>query len=162
MQAIQEDYYFQMYFDLLPIWGFIGTVEKVLRPGTTEFQHKLFTHSHFDVHFNSDRVIEIVLTPRNEEDAAVDVSEGTVEQAGQGGLEVEFTYSVSWHETRRPFAQRLEHYEQHRHDPIHLEVCASCLRNKKKSTTSSIGTTRSTSRCAPLLQRRDLIRKKRL
>jgi len=32
-KAVKDDYYFQMYYDDLPLWGFIGKVEKILRPG---------------------------------------------------------------------------------------------------------------------------------
>ncbi len=49
----------QMFFDDLPIWGFIGKVEKLLRPGEKpELRFYLFTHIHFDIHYNEDRVIE--------------------------------------------------------------------------------------------------------
>jgi hypothetical protein len=48
-----------MFFDDLPIWGFIGKVEKLLRPGEKpELRFYLFTHIHFDIHYNEDRVIE--------------------------------------------------------------------------------------------------------
>jgi hypothetical protein len=119
-QAIQDDWYFQMYYDLLPIWGFIGTVKKILKPGTTEFQQYLYTHMHFDIHYNDDRVIEIVIAPQGEDNGVVDVSEGTM-PAGQK-MAVEFTYSATWHSTKLPFSKRLEHYDRHRRDPIHLEV----------------------------------------
>ena len=36
-KAVEEDYYFQMYYDDLPIWGFIGKIEKILKPGTFLF-----------------------------------------------------------------------------------------------------------------------------
>ena len=29
VQAVREDYYFQMFYDDLPIWGFIGRLESV-------------------------------------------------------------------------------------------------------------------------------------
>ena len=32
-RAVKNDYYFQMSFDDLPIWGFIGKVEKIMRGG---------------------------------------------------------------------------------------------------------------------------------
>jgi len=49
----------QMYYDDLPIWGFIGKVEKILHPGDrTEYKYYLFTHIHFDILYNGKRVIE--------------------------------------------------------------------------------------------------------
>lgn len=29
-QAVRDDWYFQMYYDNLPVWGFIGKVEKII------------------------------------------------------------------------------------------------------------------------------------
>ena len=37
----------QMYYDDLPVWGFIGKVEKVVKTGTRKYF--LFTHFHFEV-----------------------------------------------------------------------------------------------------------------
>ena len=43
---MKEDYYFQMFYDDLPIWGFVGKFEKVERPppAATEYRYYLFTH----------------------------------------------------------------------------------------------------------------------
>lgn len=29
-QAVKDDWYFQMYYDNLPVWGFVGKVEKII------------------------------------------------------------------------------------------------------------------------------------
>ena len=44
MQAVKEDYYFQMFYDDLPIWGFVGKMEKVDKPHGSEYRYFLFTH----------------------------------------------------------------------------------------------------------------------
>ncbi|MCO5574995.1 hypothetical protein L7F22_028792 [Adiantum nelumboides] len=51
--AVKQDYYFQMYYDDLPIWGFIGRIDD------QELKYLLSTHLHFEVLYNQDRVIEI-------------------------------------------------------------------------------------------------------
>ena len=43
-QAVREDYYFQMFYDDLPIWGFVGKMEKIPKPHGTEHRYYLFTH----------------------------------------------------------------------------------------------------------------------
>ena len=58
-KAVEEDYYFQMYYDDLPIWGFVGKIEKILKPNAPEMRYYLFTHVHFDVAYNGDKVVEI-------------------------------------------------------------------------------------------------------
>ena len=44
-----------MFMDDLPIWGFIGKVERVAE----EEKYSLFTHIHFDIQYNGDRVIQV-------------------------------------------------------------------------------------------------------
>ena len=75
MQAVKEDYYFQMFYDDLPIWGFIGKLEKLLKPTGTEQRYYLFTHVHFDVAYNGDRIIEINVStdPSQTVDISADV-----------------------------------------------------------------------------------------
>ena len=41
---MKEDYYFQMFYDDLPIWGFVGRLEKISKPHGTEYRYYLFTH----------------------------------------------------------------------------------------------------------------------
>lgn len=51
----------QMFYDDLPVWGFIGKIEKILtQHGTSaDYRYFLFTHFHFDMSYNAERVIEI-------------------------------------------------------------------------------------------------------
>lgn len=90
----------QMYYDDLPLWGFIGKVEKILRPGQpAEMRYYLFTHVHFDISYNNDRVIEINVS--TDPLRTVDITEGE-------SIPVEFSYSVKWKETSIPFDRRME------------------------------------------------------
>lgn len=42
-----------MFLDDLPIWGFVGKVEKILHAGeVTHYKQYLFTHIHFDIRYN--------------------------------------------------------------------------------------------------------------
>lgn len=104
--AVEQDYYFQMFFDDLPLWGFIGKIPE-------EKRYLLFTHVHFDVKYNEDRVIEIsVSTDPNQ---AVDI---TTEK----DLEVDFTYSTKWESTETAFEHRMEKYQKYSFLPQHLEI----------------------------------------
>ena len=40
-KSVKDDYYFQMYYDDLPIWGFIGKIEKILKPGEFLFYFRM-------------------------------------------------------------------------------------------------------------------------
>ena len=48
-----------MFYDDLPIWGFIGKLEKLMKSSGNEYKYFMFTHMHFDISYNDDRVIEI-------------------------------------------------------------------------------------------------------
>jgi len=113
-KAVKDDYYFQMYYDDLPLWGFIGKVEKILRPGQpAEMRYYLFTHVHFDISYNNDRVIEINVS--TDPLRTVDITEGD-------SIPVEFSYSVKWKETSIPYDRRMEKYSRYSFLPQHLEI----------------------------------------
>ncbi|OAY85243.1 Transmembrane 9 superfamily member 3 [Ananas comosus] len=111
--AVTKDYYFQMYYDDLPIWGFIGKVDREGKTDPSEFKYFLFKHINFDVLYNNDRVIEI--NAYTDPNALVDITEDQ-------DIEVEFFYSVKWKETTTPFEKRMEKYSQTSSLPHHLEI----------------------------------------
>lgn len=42
-----------MFLDDLPIWGFVGKVEKIVHTGETPLiKYYLFTHIHFEIRYN--------------------------------------------------------------------------------------------------------------
>ncbi|XP_031483990.1 transmembrane 9 superfamily member 2-like [Nymphaea colorata] len=111
--AVLKDYYFQMYYDDLPIWGFIGKVEKDDQTDPGEFRYLLYKHIHFDISYNQDRVIEINV--QTDPNLAIDISE-------EKEIETEFLYSVKWKETEIPFDRRMDKFSQSSSTPQHLEI----------------------------------------
>ncbi|CAI5472168.1 unnamed protein product [Closterium sp. Yama58-4] len=107
--AVMNDYYFQMYYDDLPIWGFIGKVDT--DPKNQHFF--LFTHVHFEVEYNNDRVVEISVA--TDAGTAVDITEDKE-------MEVEFTYSAKWKQTDKSFDKRMDKYSRYSFLPQHLEI----------------------------------------
>ncbi|KAG6625463.1 hypothetical protein CIPAW_16G098800 [Carya illinoinensis] len=110
--AVIKDYYFQMYYDDLPIWGFIGKVDKEGKD-PSEYRYYLYKHIHFDIFYNKDRVIEI--NARTDPHALVDLTEDK-------SVEVEFLYTVKWKETNTPFDKRMDKYSHSSSLPHHLEI----------------------------------------
>ncbi|BBN04783.1 ABC-2 type transport system permease protein [Marchantia polymorpha subsp. ruderalis] len=104
--AVKNDYYFQMYYDDLPIWGFIGKAKE-------DNKFSLFTHVHFDINYNGDRVIEINVS--TDPKYAKDISDDTDQK-------VEFTYSAKWKAVDTPFDRRMEKYSKYSFLPQHLEI----------------------------------------
>ncbi|XP_047330739.1 transmembrane 9 superfamily member 3-like [Impatiens glandulifera] len=111
--AVLKDYYFQMYYDDLPIWGFIGKVDREGKEDPSGFKYSLFQHIHFDVSYNKDRVIEV--NARMDPHSVVDLTEDKE-------VEVEFTYTVKWRETDIPFENRMDKFSQTSSLPHHLEI----------------------------------------
>ncbi|KVH92148.1 Nonaspanin (TM9SF) [Cynara cardunculus var. scolymus] len=109
-KAITKDYYFQMYFDDLPLWGFIGKYEKT---ESNEQKYYLFKHLQFEVLYNKNRVIEVNV--RTDPSALVDVTEDKE-------VNVDFMYTVRWKETNIPFEKRMEKYSHNSSLPHHLEI----------------------------------------
>ncbi|RZR95998.1 hypothetical protein BHM03_00024918, partial [Ensete ventricosum] len=110
--AVTKDYYFQMYYDDLPIWGFIGKVDKEGKD-VSEYKYYLYRHIHFDILYNNDRVVEI--TVHTDPNSLADLTEDK-------DIEAEFLYSVKWKETTMPFEKRMEKYSQSSSLPHHLEI----------------------------------------
>ncbi|KAJ6684129.1 hypothetical protein OIU85_007785 [Salix viminalis] len=103
-EVVSKDYYFQMYYDDLPIWSFLGKVEKEGKNDPSEYKYYLFKHLHFTIFYNKDRVIEI---------AAQSNAYNVLDLTEDKDVDVEFMYSVKWKETEIPFEKRMEKYSQY-------------------------------------------------
>ena len=108
-RAIEQDYYFQMFFDHLPLWGFIGKVEK-------GHSVKLFLHTHFDVHYNGNQVIEINVA--TDPSRVLDLTSPSTST----GATAEFSYSVNWKPTTVKHEDRLAKYSRFSFLKQHLEI----------------------------------------
>lgn len=111
--AVRKDYYFQMYYDDLPIWGFVGKVDREGKSDPSDYKYFLFKHIHFDILYNVDRVIEV--NARMDPHSVVDLTEDKE-------VDAEFTYTVKWRETDTPFENRMDKFSQTSSLPHHLEI----------------------------------------
>ncbi|XP_049355108.1 transmembrane 9 superfamily member 4-like [Solanum verrucosum] len=111
--AVAKDYYFQMYYDDLPIWGFLGKVDKEGKTDPSEYKYYLFKYIHFEIFYNNDRVVEI--NARTYPNPLVDITEDKE-------VDVDFMYSVKWKESTAPFEKRMEKYSQSSSLPHHLKI----------------------------------------
>ncbi|KAK6802878.1 hypothetical protein RDI58_000662 [Solanum bulbocastanum] len=101
-RAVDKDYYFEMYYDELPVWGLIGRVEnREETEDTTYYKYLLYKYIHFDIHYNMDRVIEI--TARMDPHSILDLTEDRE-------VDVEFTYTAKWKGTDILFENRMDKF----------------------------------------------------
>ena len=105
--AVSKDYYFQMYYDDLPLWGFLGRIDR------EENKYHLFIHIHFDILYNGNHVIEINL--QRDPRLYVDISE-------EKEIDISFTYSALWEATDIPFGKRMDKFSQYSFHPGNLEI----------------------------------------
>jgi len=121
---INDNYWYQIYIDDLPIWAFVGEhskfnvdvsrLAKLVRSSNASLQDpqgappvplhlkgkplpRVFTHRHFTLFRNGDQVIEVDMEPSN----AWPVYEGAP---------LNFTYSAVWYDTNKPFSDRTTRY----------------------------------------------------
>jgi transmembrane 9 superfamily protein 3 len=95
--AIQQNYWFEMYVDDLPLWGFIGKYEQ---QQSGKYEVNMYTHQKFVIGHNGDRIIFVHLTMM--EPQALDP---TVEEE-----KITFTYEVSYEDSTKSFHRRYEQY----------------------------------------------------
>ncbi|KAK8588662.1 hypothetical protein V6N13_087567 [Hibiscus sabdariffa] len=108
--SVSEDYYFQMYFDDLPIWGFFGQVDKDSKDDPSKYEYYLYNHLLFDIFYNKDHVVEI--------HTRVD-HQAVVHLTGDEPVDVDFMYTVKWKETNTPFEKRMDRYSM---STRHLQI----------------------------------------
>ncbi|KAL8204778.1 hypothetical protein R6Q57_010401 [Mikania cordata] len=103
-KAINLDYYFQMYYDDLPLWGFIGKMEEYSWTGDGSGpRYYLFKHVQFDAFYNGDQVIEI--RAFSDPNHAVDITDKTE-------YDIQFTYSINWNSTAIVYKNRMNKYSK--------------------------------------------------
>jgi transmembrane 9 superfamily protein 1 len=99
-----------MFFDDLPLWGYLGKLDDEDKQNV---RFLLFTHLLFEVFYNQDRVIEIVVTP--DDDKVADITQDV-------GSLLSFTYSVKWQPTNKTYDERLEKYQKSSLLPENMEI----------------------------------------
>lgn len=110
--AVAKDYCFQMFYDDLPFWGFVGKIEKDMS-GPSENKYLLFKHIHFEIRYNDDRVIDIYV--QTDPNMSVDITDDKE-------VDVDFSYSVSWKKTDIPFERRMDKYSKTSSMPRYLKI----------------------------------------
>jgi len=102
IQAVKEEWFYQMYIDDLPIWGMVGEmVRDNGKQPTAEEQGipKVYTDRKVVIAYNKDRIIHVDLIP--ERSSLRDIVPGK---------ELEFHTRFEWKETETEFEDRFHRY----------------------------------------------------
>lgn len=62
--AIENNYFFEMFIEDLPMWGYVGDVDNddLILGETTATRFYLFPHLHFHLGYNNDQVVSAKIT----------------------------------------------------------------------------------------------------
>lgn len=120
--AVDEEYYFEMFLDGLPIWGYVGDSDKetdlLLSGFAGDDRHKyIYTHLHFSISYNDGYVIEVNVTANPT--YKFDISEF---KEFNNEEEVDFSYSVEWIPTDITYENRMDKYEKMHFLPASYQI----------------------------------------
>eukprot|EP00939_MAST-03C_sp_MAST-3C-sp1_P001847 g1847.t1 len=120
-RAVDFDYFYEMFVDGLPIWGFVGEYDKdnLFLEHTSSASHYVFTHFHFDIGHNKGHIVSVDVTlgpPPTFTTKAKAVSKE------MDSLEIKFTYSVLWHTSETDPEDRMDRYRDDAFFPQKIEI----------------------------------------
>jgi hypothetical protein len=115
-EAIHNSWFFEMFIEDLPMWGYIGDFEDedaIL--GEMEGSHTyLFPHLHFKIGTNNAQIVSVAVS--TERDRRVDITNVNKPTT------VQFSYSVEWFEDELPWNMRMTRYADSRFLPGSFEI----------------------------------------
>ena len=116
-KAIHNSYFFEMFVEDLPMWGYIGDVsdEDVLLGEVEGSKTYLFPHLHFKLGTNNGNIVSATVT--TDADRRVDITNS------HKPTEVQFSYSVDWvWEKDLTWKTRMSRYHDSRFLPGSFEI----------------------------------------
>lgn len=116
-EAIHNNYFFEMFVEDLPMWGYVGDIEnedEILGEVEGQSHTYLFPHMHFKLGYNRNQIVSATVT--TERDRRVDIT--NVEKP----TPVQFSYSVEWVEDDIPWKMRMTRYADSRFLPGSFEI----------------------------------------
>ncbi|EED92654.1 endomembrane protein EMP70 precusor [Thalassiosira pseudonana CCMP1335] len=100
-QAAQDQWFYQMYVDDLPVWGMVGEMLPDL-DAAKELKPYVYTKRTLKVSYNEDRIIKVDLT--SDPASLTEVKLGT---------SLKFELDIQWTKTNTPFHFRFDRYLDH-------------------------------------------------
>lgn len=116
--AIESDYFFEMFIDDLPMWGYLGEVaheEFLLGQSIQGSRVYLYPHLHFSIGYNGQHIVSANVTTDTKR--RVDITDDSI------GQEVVFSYSVEWVNTPHvKHSDRMKRYADSTFLPSSFEI----------------------------------------
>mmetsp|Transcript_26490 Transcript_26490/g.82733 ORF Transcript_26490/g.82733 Transcript_26490/m.82733 type:complete len:600 (+) Transcript_26490:2207-4006(+) len=118
--AIEHDYYFEMFVDDLPMWGFVGIVQgnEVLVGHIEGSRVLIFPHVHFTFGKNGNQIVSATLSTNPER--AIEIPK---DPEASGPQDIIFSYSVEWvEESNLKYEDRMSRYHDSTFLPTTFEI----------------------------------------
>lgn len=118
--AIRQDYYYQMFCDNMPIWGFLGHWEREAEDDESQ-KFFLYQDIELEISYNKDQIIGVSLMMNR--------NSGWINLTDHRETYIEPLYSVKWVERNDSFLTRMDKYKvsNHYHYAIHWNsILSSC------------------------------------
>ncbi|KAG5179866.1 putative endomembrane protein 70-like protein [Tribonema minus] len=97
-RAVEENYWYNMYIDDLPLWGMVGRMPQGNGAAALGGEDPyIYLHRKLSILYNGNRVIEVMLLSENLKPLVP-------------GAELEFSFEVSWTATTKSFEDRFNRY----------------------------------------------------
>jgi len=116
--AIEDDYFFELFVDNLPMWSYVGEVaheEFLLGKSIQGARVYLYPHLHFSFGWNNDQIVAINVT--TDPKRRIDITDAVT------GQEIVFSYSVEWiHQPWISYESRMKRYEDSAFLPNTFEI----------------------------------------
>mmetsp|Transcript_12340 Transcript_12340/g.28536 ORF Transcript_12340/g.28536 Transcript_12340/m.28536 type:complete len:628 (+) Transcript_12340:116-1999(+) len=116
-EAIHNNYFFEMFVEDLPMWGYIGDIadeDMIVGEMIDGSKTYLFTHLNFILGHNNNQIVSAKVT--TDTDRRVDITDATKEK------HVQFSYSVEWVEDTLLWKHRMKNYVDSRFLPSSFEI----------------------------------------
>lgn len=118
-EAIHNNWFFEMYIEDLPMWGYVGEIEgeDLILGEDAESKTYLYPHLHFRIGTNNDNIVAVTVT--TEEDNKIPIPNSS----NDFPTEVQFSYSVEWYEEDEiNWRNRMSSYVENRFLPSSFEI----------------------------------------
>mmetsp|Transcript_16392 Transcript_16392/g.41105 ORF Transcript_16392/g.41105 Transcript_16392/m.41105 type:complete len:629 (-) Transcript_16392:126-2012(-) len=115
--AINNNYFFEMFVEDLPMWGYLGDIDDedmIAGEMMGSSQTYLFTHLNFIIGHNNNQIVSAKVT--TDVDRKVDITDVKEEK------HIEFSYSVAWIEEELTWKKRMTRYHNGRNLPKSFEI----------------------------------------
>ena len=125
LKAVDEEYYFELFVDGMPAWGYVGDSDKeaelVMNQGNLipDISKYIYKHLHFAISYNGDSIVAVNVTGDSRDMLDITTSPFLEPEPLEN---VEFSYSVSWHKSNIEYSERMHRYQELHFLPASSEI----------------------------------------